>query len=155
MSLHVRFRRRFCTLFVGIIGSLLTLEGCGSKYPTTIQVQGKITYRGKPLEKGEVQFSPVNEEASSLRRIAAGEIDSQGIYSLSTFTKGDGVLPGEYAVTITLPKRKSGIDGGDVAVKPESFIPEKYTMPNTTPLKASIAVDASEVQQMDFEVKDQ
>jgi hypothetical protein len=156
--LHLpRLTRRGFGAAVLCICTVFLLSGCGNKNPTTIRVQGKITYRGKPLEKAEVQFSPVSASADSkaLQRIAAGEVDSQGVYSLSTFTKGDGALPGEYAVTVTRIKRKTSIDGVEpTGGKAEPFAPEQYARQDTTPLKASIPADASGTLNLDFELKD-
>jgi hypothetical protein len=134
---------------------LMTLPGCGNKNPTTIPVQGRITYLGKPLTMGEVQFSPTSETPGVLRRLAIGEIDLQGVYSLSTFAHGDGVLPGEYAVTVTLPKRKSGVEGGDAATSIGPFVPSRYSALDKTPLKVVVPADASGTLQLDFELKDQ
>jgi hypothetical protein len=140
-------------LFIAICVCLM-LPGCGNKNPKTIQVQGKITYRGKPLDKAEVQFSPISDKSQALRRIASGEVDANGVYSLSTFTRGDGVLPGDYMVTVTPVKRKSGIDGEEVAPKPSALVPEVYLRTDTTPLKATIPADASGTLERDFEIKD-
>jgi len=133
---------------------LFTLPGCGPKNPATVAVQGKITYRGKPLEKAEVQFSPIGEKAGALRRMAVGEVDSQGVYSLNTFIKGDGVLPGEYAVTISRIKRKNGVDAVENYVQEPPLVPAIYGSPDQTPLKATVPADASGTLTFDFEVKD-
>jgi hypothetical protein len=139
-----------------IVGSTVSIAGCGSGNPATVQIHGTIIYRGKPLQKAEVQFSPVGADSSKgLRRIASGEVDAQGVYSLSTFTKGDGVLPGDYAVTVTRIKRKSSIDGGDSAAKVAPFVPEVYSRQEATPLKASVPAEASGTLRFDFELKDQ
>jgi hypothetical protein len=131
------------------------LQGCGSQYPTTVPIQGTITYRGKPIDKGEVQFSPKDDATGARRRLAVGEVDAQGSYTLSTFTKGDGAMPGEYAVTITLPKRKSGVEVAEGVAPAEQFIPTIYSALDKTPLKATIPADASGTLRFDFVLKDQ
>jgi hypothetical protein len=145
--------RRMLTLVCGFGIVVSTFSGC-SKAPGTIPVGGKITYRGKPVLKAEVQFTPVESGADgALRRIAAGEVDSQGVYSLSTFRKGDGALPGEYVVTIT-PVKIKNIDGGDPSAKMQKIAPDIYMQTSATPLKASIQADASGSLTLDFDLKD-
>jgi hypothetical protein len=142
-------------ILVASVCMLMALPGCGNKNPRTISVQGTISYRGKPLTNGEVQFTPKSETPGALRRPAIGEIDLQGVYSLSTFTKGDGALAGEYAVTVTLPKRKSGVEGGDAAAAIAPFIPSRYSAIDKTPLKVVVPADANGTLRLDFELKDQ
>jgi hypothetical protein len=148
-------------LRLAIIGVCLAcgfsaLQGCGNSRPKTVSVQGKIIYRNKPVEKVEVQFSPVGAERSALQRIATGEADTDGNYSLSTFTKGDGALPGEYVVTVTQLKRKSNIDGietGTVTQSPK--VPAIYSRQDSSPFKVTIPAEASGALQFDFDLKDQ
>lgn len=154
MLSRIRVCRPHWIVVIGTIGSLLTLPGCGPRNPTTVAVQGKVTYRGKPLEKAEVQFSPIGEKSGMLRRVAVGEVDSQGVYSLNTFTKGDGVLPGEYAVTISRIKRKNGVDAVDNYVQEPPLVPPVYNSPDHTPLKATVPADARGTLTFDFDVKD-
>jgi hypothetical protein len=145
--------RRWSVLLLA--GAACLVQGCGSGYPTTVSIQGTITYRGKPINKGEVQFSPKEDATGKPRRLAVGEVDAQGNYSLSTFTKGDGILPGEYVVTITLPKRKSGVEVVEGAAATEQFVPAIYSELDKTPLKATIPADASGALRFDFDLKDQ
>jgi len=80
-----------------LICSLLTLAcaGCGSKYPPTAPVKGKITLNGKPVTTGRVSFHPTTGE-----RPALSNIQPDGSYSLTTFQRGDGALLGHHKVSI-------------------------------------------------------
>jgi hypothetical protein len=80
-----------------LICSLLTLVnvGCGSKYPPTAPVKGKIAINGKPVTTGRISFHPVTGE-----RPALANIQPDGSYSLTTFQRGDGALLGHHKVSI-------------------------------------------------------
>jgi hypothetical protein len=60
-------------------------------------VKGVVTFDGQPLEGATVIFVPSGEVAST----AAGPTDAQGRFELTTRSPGDGVMPGDYRVTIT------------------------------------------------------
>src|SRR5205085_8418079 len=77
-----------------LIGSLAA--GCGGGKGGTSGVRGRITYKGKPVAKANVSFTPV-EGAS---RAAAGLTDTNGTYSLGTFSTNDGAIPGKYRVSV-------------------------------------------------------
>jgi hypothetical protein len=58
-------------------------------------VSGVVQYNGSPLTGGKVVFISVDRHRS-----AAGQIQSDGSYSLATLKPGDGATPGQYRVTI-------------------------------------------------------
>lgn len=66
-------------------------DGLGKRYPVT----GTVTYKGTPLEKGQINFLPTTPEG----RAASGDVEG-GSYRLTTLTHGDGALPGKYRVTV-------------------------------------------------------
>lgn len=134
-----------------IAAGLLAVSGCGSddglaaRYP----VQGTVTYRNKPLEKGTINFQSVSPEG----RGASGDIQ-EGAYRLTTQAPNDGALPGKYRVSIvakdvdfseieaiskkqggTLPSRK---DIGKAFQKAKRLIPTKYESPGTSLLEADV-----------------
>lgn len=61
-------------------------------------VRGVVTFDGKPVADATVGFSPKDV---TVGRPAFGVTGSEGNYELSTLEPGDGVLPGEYHVTVT------------------------------------------------------
>jgi hypothetical protein len=74
---------------------VLANSGCGSKYPPTAPVSGKITINGKPVNQGRISFHPTTGE-----RPALANIQPDGSYSLTTFEQGDGALLGQHKVSV-------------------------------------------------------
>ena len=96
----VSFRCFICTLVVFVVG------GCGPTGPQggprveTVHITGTVMVDAAPagflqvaaVPKGGVGAVPMNSTA-----LTAGD----GSFSLSTYESGDGVPPGEYALTFT------------------------------------------------------
>ena len=107
---------------------VVMLIGCGGK-PAT--VSGVVTLDGKPLQRGTVGFTPV---ASGMR--AAGVIDSEGKYSLST-NRDAGLEIGEYAVTVV--SREPGPENAQGPPMPGPYItPQHYAVESTSGLKFKV-----------------
>ncbi len=112
-----------------IVMSLFWLAGCGGK---PASVSGIVTLDGKPLDKGMVGFAPVN---GGMR--AAGKIQSDGSYSLST-NRDAGLETGEYKVTVV--SREPGIvppQGGPPMPGPY-ITPRKYAIDSTSGLQFNV-----------------
>jgi len=169
MKTQPQFARIFLPLLVGS-GFLLVLgcssdDGVGKRYA----VSGKVTYKGAPVEKGNINF--VTEKEG---RGASGRIEN-GSYSLTTLIPGDGVMPGTYRVTVesrdidqaeakAATKKyfeKMGYKGESSIIPPEvqaklmakakNTVPEKYKSPQTTDLKATVEARSMTI---DFELKE-
>lgn len=141
---------RFKSLVLCLTAILFIASGCG-RDTTTKKVHGVVSYQGKPLTHGKVAFQPVEVFEGQPRRIAVGTIDSHGAYTLSTFEKDDGVVPGEYKVTIISKEQRKSFEGTEEEVATlKSFIPLIYSRIEQTPLKQTVAIDASEPLQIDF-----
>jgi hypothetical protein len=95
-----------------LIASGCSDDGLPKRYPVT----GTVTYNGKPLERGQVNFLPTAPEG----RPASGDIEA-GRYSLMTQTPGDGAIPGKYRVTIVA----SDVDLTDAIAKQQGGIPSQ------------------------------
>ena len=93
------------------LGSLL-LPGCGSKYPATVPVSGRVTWRGNPVEKATVTFSRGANDIA-LGEVAIGGTDADGRFEMTTHfagqSSGQGALPGDYTVTISKPIPPPGV----------------------------------------------
>src|SRR4051794_22492076 len=90
----------FCQA-ASILAIAAAFSGCGpTDRPPLAQVTGKVTYKGQPLEAGEVVFSPVLESAARTGQPAIGTIGSGGWYRMTTFDDGDGALIGDHIVTV-------------------------------------------------------
>ncbi|MFH1266384.1 MAG: hypothetical protein ABIK89_11715 [Planctomycetota bacterium] len=111
---------------------LALLAGCSpvSDTPPTAPVEGTVTYQGKPVESGTVTFFSEGGE-----RPAAGLLGPGGKFTLTTFNKNDGAVLGTHKVTVT-----SIADTADVGTgaPTESLVPEKYNIPDTTPLSYEV-----------------
>jgi hypothetical protein len=74
--------------------------GCGASgsgtLPELIPVKGKVTFKGKPVAIGTIRFEP-----DDYGRPAAGKLQSDGTFVLTTLKEGDGVVPGHHRVSIT------------------------------------------------------
>lgn len=118
--------------FVGLAVAVLFLSGCGSGRPKTASVHGKVTYKGQPVPRGTVTFIPDGGTA------ATGEIGSDGSYTLTTFRKGDGAIPGTHKVVITAMQDRSSqpLEAWSPLAPP--IIPTKYMNLSTTDLRAEV-----------------
>jgi hypothetical protein len=61
-----------------------------------ISVRGEVTLNGKPLKSGRIQFTPDRNTAAPA---VPGKIENGNFH----IRAAQGLLPGTYAVTITLP----------------------------------------------------
>ena len=122
---------------------MVFVTGCGAKGPPVAQVSGTVTYKGEPLAHAKVLF------ISAVGRPAQGETDAAGKFTLTTNSPGDGAVVGEHTIVITKlgppagmseaefqEKRKTAAAGSTVPGK--SAIPDKYTMVQSSPLKATV-----------------
>jgi hypothetical protein len=73
-------------------GLLLIGVGCGIR---PVPVEGLVTLDGRPLKDAAVTFT-----AEGNGRVATAITGNDGSFHLTTFTTGDGALPGDYRVTI-------------------------------------------------------
>jgi len=90
--------------------AVVAIFGCAdpSGLPRRYPVSGTVTHNGKPLDGGNVNFTPTDPNG----RAASGAI-TDGQYSLTTHDPGDGALPGSYKVSIVAKE----IDPSKVEVK--------------------------------------
>jgi hypothetical protein len=124
-------------ILCGLLSSAGTfgLPGCGgSTLPPTVPVAGNVTFKGQPLTSGTVRFNPTDPQKG---RPAEAKIEKDGRFTVSTFRPGDGVLAGEYGISVTsftdgpkVPDKDKGLGLGDI-----SAIPAKYNDPKTSGLK--------------------
>jgi hypothetical protein len=101
-----------------VLATALLLVGCGSSDKG--KVSGTVTSAGQPVTGGSVSFAPVagadsSTGAASSSRVATGAVRSDGTFSLSTDTDGDGALIGRHEVVYTPPS--VGGESADPAAK--------------------------------------
>jgi hypothetical protein len=69
--------------------------GCGDGRPRCVPVSGKVLIDGKSLTQGYIRLIPAKT------RPAIGNIDAQGRFTLTTFERGDGCVPGTHRVELS------------------------------------------------------
>jgi hypothetical protein len=142
-------------------------DGMGKRYP----VSGTVEYNGKPVAKGSISFTPKAEAAG---RGASGPIEDGKFSALTTLNPGDGVMEGEYLVSVTASEIDAGKmskEADELAAKkgmgkmtmipPEmlakankeakSSIPKKYEKAATSGLNAKVNASSTSFK---FELKD-
>lgn len=123
----------FCRLTMtgSLLLTLLIAVGCGGKQedlPDTVAVSGMVTYKGAPVPEATIMLYPVQG-----RKPASGRTDADGKFTLTTFNKDDGALPGEHQVTV------NAFQSTPEGVSMKSSIPIKYSNPSSSPLKVTVA----------------
>jgi hypothetical protein len=145
---------RCCGRLTAVVALCLWSLGCGGAAgrPPLARVSGTVTHNGKPVTSGSVVFTPVSDSQSSAARIATGQIESDGSYTLTTFDTGDGAVLGQHIVTVE--SRGTGEDikklnvkpGGTIAYKlPKTTIPDRYNKPDRTPLKHTVEAGSNKI----------
>ena len=129
---------------------MLGRGGGGADRPTTFPVSGTVTMNGQPVADANLNF-----QRTDGTRGAVGVTDAQGRYELTTFTAGDGALPGEYRVAVTqfeTPPPGAAVDEDDPnydpdapAFVPENLLPEQYANPETSGLTATVTEGSNTV----------
>lgn len=109
------------------------LTGCGgtteqvSNLLKPVPVKGTVTYKGKPLTGGAVRFEP--EDGG---REAAGNIEPDGSFTLTTFQAGDGAVAGKHRVAVDPPADKL------------KSIPAKYKSATSSGIVMEVSPDKTE-----------
>jgi hypothetical protein len=112
---------------------LFPLAGCKNMYTVKGQLQWED---GQPLT--ELAGFDVMFSSQELQKMARGVIKDDGTFELGTERERDGVIPGEYAVTVTQPHRAPD--------RPETRNPIvhlDYEDPERTPLKVTVKAESN------------
>ena len=96
----------FVLLGAGLCLVLLVAVGGCNKHGT-VKVRATVMLDGKPLEGASIRFHRLDD---STTRGASGITDDNGQVRMSTFSPGDGVLPGEYVVTVSKQDEAGDLD---------------------------------------------
>jgi len=155
-------------LVVLLMSGFVLSSGCGGGTDTTeteyvknlVSVSGNVTLEGNPVPQAKVLFLPDISQESG--RMAEGYTDGQGRYQLNTPVpslnrdRTAGVLPGEYRVVISKitmpdgsPIPQGTTEADAMAEGAQESIPARYSDPNNTELKVTIAAAQ---QDLDFEL---
>ena len=125
-------------LLIGLAG--LVCGGCGGE--KTREVTGTVTYRGKPLPRGNVIFVPGRGGP-----LAPAPIGPNGAYRVDA-------PPGAYRVAVTAMPPLETVAGQnpEESVGPaRSLIPERYGNPETSGI--AVTVEAETTNQLDITLR--
>jgi len=121
------------------VAACLVTSGCGASrdpnLPPTAPASGKVTYKGRPVDGGTVRLHPVGKGNP-----AAGLLDANGAFELSTYSRGDGAVIGSHKVTIDIPPAVDGVSSPNPLP-----IPKAYTDRETTPLTVEVTEEGPNV----------
>jgi hypothetical protein len=134
-----------------LTASFCLTAGCGSSSQGLALVKGKVTYKGKPVPNGTINFLPTNGNKPS----ASGEIQSDGSYSLKTFVSNrpsDGAVVGQHKVVIVAMVDMASRLPEERIPLPPPIVPVKYTSPATSDLTAEVE---NKENMIDFDLKDE
>lgn len=119
---------------------IVVTAGCGPKRPALAPVGGTVTFEGKSLRSGKIQFTP-SEGRSAVGKIRDGRIESVG-----TFDRDDGALVGKHRVAIfAFVREPVGME-----IVPWA-IPKHYGDPATSDLTAEI--QSGKTNELTFDLK--
>jgi hypothetical protein len=129
----------------GILTGLLVLVGCQGAGADRQEVKGSVTFKGKPLPQGTIQFDP--DPAGADARMAVTSIQA-GQYD---FPRASGLKPGTYKVIISSSagaKVKEDEPPGESTEPSRERIPPDYN----TATKQKVEVKAGGPNQFDFKI---
>lgn len=129
----------------------LTATGCSSSsgprpgLPRVVPARGVVRYNGQPLAGATVTFTNTSAQVA-----ASGLTDADGRFTLTTFTPGDGAVPGKHLVVVTKVESTGQNQLTDKSAAPvfrpggappphRWVIPQRYANPQTSGLTADIS----------------
>ncbi len=155
MSVLVSLRQA-AAVSLAVVG-LMVVPGCGTDdgIETRYPVIGTVTHNGNPVANGTINFTPEGGKG----RAASGAI-KDGSYSMTTLSPGDGVVPGNYKVSITADEQTeeskkiamANAHGGGMAEphdvlkavkKRKRLVPAKYGLPSSSGLTTEVKAESN------------
>jgi hypothetical protein len=141
MQIHSLAWRSACSL---LGASLLCCAGCGgSDGPELVPIRGEVWYEGAPLRdvtRGIVRYTP--KEPGTLAREASARIQPDGSFDMTTFQNADGVVVGDYNITVSAYSSaaltREQTEAGARVAGPRIMIPEKYLQAETSGLSDTV-----------------
>lgn len=122
--------------WLAIVVSLVVFESGCKRHPRVVPVSGVVRYNGKPLPFGSILFQPNKGQT------AAGDIQADGSFKLSSYADDDGAVPGSHRVSVSCfegqrPGKSPPPGGGGVSLG-KLLIPLKYTRLGSSGLTAEV-----------------
>lgn len=127
--------------FLCLLGFGTLFLGCDSG-PEIVPVEGKVYYNDDPLPFGSVMFQPAKGQP------ATGQIQSDGSFTMSSFSPEDGATVGSQKVRINCYSSQSPVEQSKPVVGERSIgallIPQKYTAFDTSGFTAEVQPGSNE-----------
>jgi hypothetical protein len=117
-----------CWLACGVLLAL----GCGSDPETLTPVRGKVYFKGEPLTRGTIVFSP-DVRRGGRGDLASAEIQPDGSFSLKTGDR-EGAVAGWHRVTVVAVEEIHDPAGELDFIEHRSLAPPKYRDPDLSGL---------------------
>jgi hypothetical protein len=121
--------------------------GCGSRNELgLVPVSGQVTFAGGPCPAaGTVTFTPIEVDPGMPRRPGSATFYTDGAFTVTSFKKGDGLVPGRYQTKIScdsgLPNPASPDPWGDVSYIAKDYqAPELIVVANSDPIVVNFDV---------------
>lgn len=115
---------------------LLIAGGCGRSGPEVVPVEGTITFGGGPWPKPGAVIFAVDAPAPGMpNRPAMGLFDTDGRLTVTTFTKGDGLIPGTYKIAVECWEVRPDMMSPTAA---KSYVPSRYGSSQTSGFAVSV-----------------
>lgn len=110
----------------------VTAWGCGGNPHGTVKVSGQVTIDGAPPPgPGTLSFTVVTPADGFPSRPAMAKFGVDGIYQVTSFQPGDGLVPGSYTVGVECYETPPNMEGKRV----KSHIDNKYMNGETSGLE--------------------
>lgn len=98
-----------------------TILGCGDSEPKRVVVQGEVSFRGKPVNDGEIRLYPKAGTQAPMN----GALIRDGRYVVDA---RKGMPPGTFRVEVTAYRSRQHVDGGSVEKESEGtqYLPARF-----------------------------
>lgn len=134
-----------CVISIMILLALGCSQTVQDGRPARAKVTGSVSLGGGVLSGTNVLLHSQSDQGQD----AVGKTEADGTFTLTTFTPGDGALPGEYKVTVSKVETVSAVteeqaqqllSQGRPVPPPKNteLVPKKYTNMSLTPLTFTV-----------------
>ncbi|MDR1964857.1 MAG: carboxypeptidase-like regulatory domain-containing protein [Planctomycetaceae bacterium] len=142
---------RFNSFFVLLCFFIGIIIGCGEPNdPRAVNLvpgKGILKMNGNPLSGANIILTPVQGTAD--QHGASGLTNENGTFQLTTFRSGDGIYPGNYAITVFKTEIVSAPSAEEIAQyeleakspppsEKKAIVPEKYNKIETSGLTLEV-----------------
>jgi hypothetical protein len=122
----VKKRIRLIAVFVALGGCL----GCSKSGLPIVPVSGKVTFEGgPPPANGTISFVPITVAEGMPRRPGTAAFGTDGNFSVTSFKKDDGLIPGSYSARVECWKGNPATSSDPNAFEKLSLVPKDFAPP--------------------------